>query len=98
MEYLIPPGKEAPVAEARDVSSDLEAAKLWVKENIVEVTEVHEAREIVQKQFKSLVNDEAFAVVMAVKSEWEPKAEPVVEPMPIEEPKPVEILAEEPLS
>lgn len=92
MEYLVPPGCEAPKAEVRDVTKDLEAAKTWIKENIVEVTEVHEARKIVQEQFPSLVNDEAFAVVQEVNEEWNPKAEPVVEP------KPVEILAEEPLS
>ena len=79
--YIIPPGKEAPKEAVRDVSKDIDGAKEWIKENIKEVTEVHDARRIVQSAFPSLTNDEAFGCVMSVKEEWEPK--PLAE-----EPKP----------
>jgi hypothetical protein len=76
--YLIPPGKEAPKEAVRDVSSDMLAAKKWIKDNVKDVIEVHEARKLVQEQFPSLVNDEAFACVMEVKEEWTPKEELII--------------------
>jgi hypothetical protein len=71
MEYIIPVGAEAPKAPVRDVSADIESAKLWLKANVTEAVEVHEARKSVQEAFPSLINDEAFAAVQDVKAEWD---------------------------
>jgi len=85
MEYLIPPGCEAPKEAVRDVSGDMASAVKWIKTNVKETIEVNEARKIVQEAYPSLTNDEAYSCVLKVKSEWEPKdAAPAEETAPIE--------------